>query len=246
MQKFEQQVRQFPIDVKEGQPVVAVSKKDDHFEVKSEGGDTYQGKTVIYAAGKRPRQLNVPGENEFRGKGVTYCAICDGPLFEGMDVAIVGGGNSALSATLDMVKIAKHVYLVAVSDLRADTVLVDAAKDAKNLTILTHHQVQEVHGDGMVSGVTIKSRKSDEVKRLDVGGVFVEIGLLPNSEPVRELVKLNELNEVVVNNAGETGVPGLFAAGDVTDVPEKQIVVAAGEGAKAALSAHKYLQRSGK
>ncbi len=243
MQKFEEQVRQFPLEVKIGQRVESLSTIDGGFEVKTEKGENHQAKTAMVATGKRPRQLNVPGEKELLGRGVTYCAICDGPLFAGETVAVIGGGNSALEAADDMVKIAEQVYLVSLTPLTGDQVLIDKVSNASNLTVFLEHEVLEIKGGNRVEGIEIRSLKSKQKKGLDVGGVFVEIGLLPNSEVLGKVTSLNHLGEVKVNCANETNVPGLFAAGDVTNVPEKQIVVAAGEGAKAALQAHRYLQR---
>ncbi len=241
--KFQTQVSQFPIDQKIGNKVSRLEKVDGGFEAISEAGDRYQATAVIYAAGKNPRKLNVPGEVELTGRGVTYCAICDGPVFSGQRVAVVGGGNAALEAALDMVKIAEHVDLVSHSQLEGDAILIDKLSDAKNLTIFTEYQAEKIEGQNFVNGMLIKELKSGEQKRLDVTGVFIEIGLVPNSEPVKELIHLNNRGEVPINCSCETAIPGLYAAGDVTDVPEKQIVVAAGEGAKAALQAHRYLQR---
>jgi len=241
--KFHTQVSQFPIDQKIGQKVSRLEKIDRGFEAVSDTGEKYQSKVVIFATGKRPRQLNVPGEAEFTGRGVTYCAICDGPVFAGQRVAVIGGGNSALEAALDMVKIAEHVDLVSLTPFTGDAVLVEKLKDANNLTIFTEHQTEEIKGKDFVERILIKGLKSEEKKQLDVTGVFIEIGLVPNSDPVKGLVELDRWGEVPVNCSCETPVLGLYAAGDVTDVPEKQIVVAAGEGAKAALQAHRYLRR---
>jgi len=243
MRKFEEQVRQFPLEQKIGQGAVAVSRSDDGFEVTTEKDERYQAKAVIVATGKRPRELNVPGEQRLRGRGVTYCAICDGPLFAGQKVAVIGGGNSALEAADDMIKIAEHVYLVSITPLTGDRILIDKIKDVPNLTMFLEHEVVEVEGSNFVEGIRIRELKSGEEKRIEVGGVFVEIGLSPTSDLVKGLVSLNSGGEIEVNCANETDIPGLFAAGDVTNVPEKQIVVAAGEGAKAALQAHRYLQR---
>jgi alkyl hydroperoxide reductase subunit F len=243
MQKFEEQVKQFPLEQKIGQEVVALSRLDAGFEARTDKGESYQAKAVIVATGKRPRSLNVPGEERLRGRGVTYCAICDGPLFAGAKVAVIGGGNSALEAADDMVKIAEHVYLVSLTPLTGDQILIDRAKDASNLSVYLEHEVLEIEGSSRVEGIVIRDLKTGEQKKLEVGGVFVEIGLIPNSELVRGITELNKSGEIEVNCACETGIPGLFAAGDVTDIPAKQIVVAAGEGAKAALQAHKYLQR---
>jgi alkyl hydroperoxide reductase subunit F len=243
--KFQTQVSRFPIDQKIGEKVSRLQKIEGGFEALTESGNKYQAKAVIFATGKRPRKLNVPGEAELAGRGVTYCAICDGPVFAGQRVAVVGGGNSALEATLDMVKIAEHVDLVSLTQLTGDAVLIDQLATAKNLNIFTEHQTLEIKGQNLVEGVVIKDLKSGEEKFLKVSGVFIEIGLVPNSEAVKELVELNKWGEVPVTPTCETTIPGLYAAGDVTDVPEKQIIVAAGEGAKAALQAHRYLQRLG-
>ena len=243
MQKFEEQVKQFPIEEKTGDEAAGISRVDVGFEVRMEKGETYQGKAAIIATGKRPRPLNVPGEEQLKGRGVTYCAICDGPLFEGMKVAVIGGGNSALEAADDMTKIAEHVHLVSLTPLTGDQILIDKVKGATNITIFIEHETREITGDNFVSGIRVRDIKGGEERSLEVGGIFVEIGLIPNSELAKGLVNLNRLGEIEVNCACETGIPGLFAAGDVTNAPEKQIVVAAGEGAKAALQAHRYLQR---
>ena len=243
--KFEEQVKQFPIDMEIGEDVSSLSRISGGFEAKTDGGKAYQAKATIIVTGKRPRPLNVPGEEKLRGRGVTYCATCDGPLFAGMKVAVIGGGNSALEAVDDMVKIAEHVYLVSLTQLTGDQILVDKVKTAGNLTIFLEHEVLEITGEELVDGIKIQNLKTKQKTELEVGGVLIEIGLIPNSDPVKGVVNLNHVGEIEVNCNNETGVPGLFAAGDVTNVPEKQIVVAAGEGAKAALQAHRYLQRLG-
>ena len=198
---------------------------------------------MVFATGKKPRKLNVPGETELTGRGVSYCAICDGPVFAGQKVAVVGGGNSALEAVLDLLKIARHVNLVSMTPLTGDPVLSNQLKGARKLTVFLEYETTEVKGKELVEGITIKDLKSGKGKELEVGGVFIEIGLVPNSDAVKGLVKLNKSGEIIVTPRNETSVAGLYAAGDVTDVPEKQIIVAAGEGAKAALQAHRYLQR---
>jgi alkyl hydroperoxide reductase subunit F len=244
--KFQQQVNQFPIDQKIGHKVSQIKKIDGGFEVISDSGETYQGKVVLLASGKRPRRLNVTGEIELTGRGVTYCAICDGPVFAGQKVAVIGGGNSAIEAALDMVKIAEHVDIVSVTPLTGDPIMIEKLADAKNLTIFTEYQTEKVLGNGLVEGIIIKNLKTGQSQQLDVTGVFIEIGLEPNSGMVKDLLKLNQNGEVPVNCSCETEIPGLYAAGDVTTVPEKQIVIAAGEGAKAALQANRYLQRLAK
>jgi alkyl hydroperoxide reductase subunit F len=243
MSKFEEQVKLFPIDIKTGERVNSLSQTNKGFEVQTAKGESYQARAVIIATGKRPRQLNVPGEDKLKGKGVTYCAICDGPLFAGENVAIIGGGNSALEAAEDMVKIAEHIHLVSLTPFTGDQILIDKLTGASNMTVFLEHEVLEIKGENRVKRIIIRDLKSKQERELDVSGVFIEIGLIPNSTPVKEIVQLNRLGEIEVSCANETSVPGLFAAGDVTNVPEKQIVVAAGEGAKAALQAHRYLQR---
>ena len=243
MSKFEEQVKQFPLEQRIGVQAKSIKRIDGGFEVATDGGEKLQGKAVIVASGKRPRQLGVPGEEQFKGKGVTYCSVCDGPVFSGQRVAVIGGGNAALEAIDDMVKIAEHVYVVSVTPFTGDRILVEKVRAVKNLTEFMEHEVLSISGDKLVSGIEIRDLKTREKKKLDLSGIFVEIGLNPNSELVKGLTQLNAQGEIVVNCRNETDVPGLFAAGDVTNVPEKQIVISAGEGAKAALQAHKYLQR---
>lgn len=241
--KFQQQVNQFPIDQKIGQIVSQVKKIDGGFEVIAEKGDKFQGKSVILASGKRPRRLNVTGEMELTGRGVTYCSICDGSDFTDQKVAVIGGGNSAIEAALDMVKAAEHVDMVSVTPLTGDPIMIEKLSQAKNLTIYTGQQTEKILGESSVEGIIIKDLKKGSSLQLDVTGVFIEIGLVPNSDMVKDLVKLNQLGEVPINVYCETEVPGFFAAGDVSTAPEKQIIIAAGEGAKAALQAHRYLRR---
>lgn len=243
MQKFEEQVKQFPLEQKVGDEVVSLTRTDGGFEAKTDKGESYQAKTVIIASGKRPRPLNVPGEESLKGRGVTYCAICDGPIFAGEKVAVIGGGNSALEAADDMIKIAEHVNLISLTPFTGDQVLINKVKDTAKMSVFLEYQVLAIEGSSRVEGIAIKDLQTGEEKRLEVGGVFVEIGLIPNSNMVKGIVPLNKYGEIEINCANETGIPGLFAAGDVTNVPEKQIVVAAGEGAKAMLQAHKYIQR---
>jgi len=245
IRKFEEQVKQFPIDMKIGEDINNVSRISGGFEAKTGGGETYQAKAAIIVTGKRPRPLDVPGEEKLRGRGVTYCATCDGPLFADMKVAVIGGGNSALEAADDMVRIAEHVYLISLTQLTGDQILIDRIKEAGNLTMYLEHEVVEINGEKLVDGIRIRNLKTKQEKGLEVGGVLIEIGIMPNSDLVKGVVALNRIGEIEVNCNNETSVPGLFAAGDVTSVPEKQIVVAAGEGAKAALQAHRYLQRLG-
>jgi NADH-dependent peroxiredoxin subunit F len=241
--KFQQQVNQFPIIQKIGVKVIQVKRIAGGFEVIPETGESILGKAVILASGKRPRKLNVEGEDGLIGRGVTYCSICDGPDFTGQKVAVIGGGNSAIEAALDMVKAAEHVDMVSVTPLTGDPIMIEKLSAAKNLTIYTEQSTLKILGQSGVEGIVIKNIKTGTLSQLDVSGVFIEIGLIPNSDMAKDLVKLNPQGEVAVNSSCETEVPGFFAAGDVTNAPEKQIIVAAGEGAKAALTAHRYLRR---
>lgn len=237
--KFQEHLEKhkFELKIEEAQKV---ERANNLFSVRTDIG-TYQGKMVIIATGRKPRELKVLGETEFKNRGVTYCATCDGPLFEGLDVAVVGGGNSALEAVLQLIKIAKSVYLLhRRSEFRADTVLVEKAKASDKVKIWLNTQVKEIVGDKLVTGIRVQ--RGGKEKLLPVQGVFVEIGAVPNSDIV-DFVEKNRVGEIIVNCKCETSVPGIFACGDVTNVPEKQIVVAAGEGCKAALSAFRYISQ---
>ena len=237
--KFYEHLKHYGFDVKV-EEVKRIEPSGDLFNVKTAYAN-YLSKTVIVATGRRPRELNVPGEREFKNRGVTYCATCDAPLFEGMDVAVVGGGNAGLEAVLQLMKIANKIYLIEIMPhLKADPILVEKALASDKVEVWTSTKVLEIMGEKTVNGIRVQ--RNGEVKVLPVQGVFVEIGSIPNSEIV-DFVEKNQWGEIIVNCACETSFPGLFAAGDVTNVPEKQIIIAAGEGCKAALSAFRYLSR---
>ncbi|MFC1654669.1 FAD-dependent oxidoreductase, partial [Myxococcota bacterium] len=212
-----------------------------------ESGAAYTGRTVLLATGKRDRPLNVPGEKELVGHGVAYCSTCDAPFYKGQTVAVAGGGNSAFTALLDLLKVDAQVTLINfVEGWQADPVMIESArKYGDRVKYLDEHEVVRIEGSGKVAALVVKDRKSGEEKKLVVSGVFIEIGLLPNSGPVVGLVDLNEHKEVVIDCFCRTSLEGMYAAGDVTTVPHKQIVISAGEGAKAALSAYDYLTRRG-
>ncbi|GAB3460552.1 alkyl hydroperoxide reductase subunit F [Massilia terrae] len=215
-------------------------------EVQTESGAVLKTKSVILATGARWREINVPGEKEYRNHGVAYCPHCDGPLFKGKRVAVVGGGNSGVEAAIDLAGIVAHVTLIEFGDaLRADAILVKKLKSLANVDIITSAQTTGIHGDGKkVNGLSYTDRNSGASRKLELEGVFVQIGLVPNTEFLKGTVELSRFGEIEVNARGETSVPGIFAAGDVTTVPFKQIVIAVGEGAKASLSAFDYLVRS--
>lgn len=236
--KFEEHMRKFNFDIKENEEVKELISEKGAFLVKTDK-DNYQAKTVIVASGKRSRELGVTGEREFKNKGLTYCATCDGPLFAERDVAVIGGGNSALDAVLQLTKIANKIYVINITDnLTGDGIMQEKIRADNKVSIFNNSRVKEILGDSFVQ--TIKIEEDKEEKVLDVQGIFVEIGLIPNSDFAPSLEK-NERKEIIVNQQNETNIPGIFAAGDVTNVPEKQIIIAAGEGAKAVLSTFRYL-----
>ena len=239
---FEEHVKSFDIPVKLGTAITAITKQGDTFTVSTDEGTSYHSHTVLLSTGKRYRPLNVPGEKKLVGKGLAYCATCDAPFYKKKKVVVAGGGNSAFTTTLDLLKVEASVTMVnAIKGWQADGPLQERVKRNKTVTLLENHEIIKIEGTDQVTGVVVKNRESGTEEHLAADGIFVEIGLLPNSEPVKNLVKLNEHGEVVVDCSSQTSVEGLYAAGDVTTVPHKQIVIAAGEGAKAALSAYAYL-----
>ncbi len=244
--RFKEHVLQFDIPVGRKEVVTNVTDEETSFEVTTESGGAFRSRTVIVATGKRDRPLNVPGERELIGKGVAYCATCDAPFFKDKNVVVAGGGNSAFTAVLDLLKLASHVTAVNFAPgWQADEVLQVATRKSEKLELLDSHQITRIEGEQRVTAVKVKDRVSEKERSLPADGIFIEIGLLPNSDPVRGLVKTTPAGEVQVDCLCRTSVPGLFGAGDVTTVPEKQIIISAGEGAKAALSAYSYLTQRG-
>ncbi len=239
--RFAEQVKQFGIGLREADAVTGISDG----KVKSvlcKSGKTFQARAVIIASGNRWRHLGVPGEAELTGRGVAYCAICDAPLFAGKKVAVVGGGNTGVEAAIDLAKAAEKVVVVQnLAYLTADRVLIDAMGKYQNVETFFEHEVREIKGNARVEGLVVADKKTGSEQVLDVAGVFVSIGLIPNADMVKGMVKLTPMGEIVVDCACRSSVPGIFAAGDVTSVPYKQIIIAAGEGAKAALSACDYV-----
>jgi alkyl hydroperoxide reductase subunit F len=223
--------------------VARVKHFPPHFQVDTQSGQSYLCWALIVASGKRPRTLNVPGERKLTGRGVSYCAVMDGTSFEGQEVAVVGGGNSALQAVCDLCQVARKVHVVSLYPWKADPITCDKVNCLDNIEIHQGYTVSALRGNDCLEAVEIESPRNRDKKWLQVSAVFVEIGLVPNSEFIQGVLKVNQWGEIPVNMKCETEVPGLFAAGDVTDVPEKQIIVAAGEGAKAALAAYDYLQK---
>jgi len=245
---LEEHVKQYDVDIMNLQRADALvpGQNGEPHQVKFASGATLKAKTVILATGARWREMNVPGEQQYRNKGVAYCPHCDGPLFKGKRVAVIGGGNSGVEAAIDLAGIVAHVTLLEFDvQLRADAVLQRKLHSLPNVTVITHAQTTEVTGDGQkVNGLRYKDRQSGETLNVELEGIFVQIGLLPNTDWLKGTVELSPRGEIIVDNRGETSIPGVFAAGDVTTVPYKQIVIAVGEGAKASLSAFDHLIRT--
>ncbi|MCF7360813.1 alkyl hydroperoxide reductase subunit F [Vibrio diazotrophicus] len=224
----------------------ATYTEDGYIHVSLESGATLKSKSVILSPGARWREMNVPGEQEYRNKGVAYCPHCDGPLFKGKRTAVIGGGNSGIEAAIDLAGIVEHVTVLEFADtLRADQVLINKANSLPNVEIITMAQTTEVVGDGKrVTSLKYKDRNTDEIKEIELSGIFVQIGLVPNTEWLKDSdVELSARGEIEVGSRGETSMEGVFAAGDATTVPYKQIIIAMGEGAKASLGAFDYLIR---
>ena len=242
---LEEHVKSYEVDIMNLQRAKSV-KKGDLLEVELESGATLKSKAVIIATGARWRELGVPGEAEYRGKGVAYCPHCDGPLFKGKPVAVVGGGNSGVEAAIDLAGIVAHVTLLQFDpELKADAVLQTKLRSLTNVTIVTNAQTTEITGNGeKMNGLNYKNRETGEMVHLDLDAVFVQIGLLPNTDFIKGGdINLSKFGEIEVDSHGATSMPGVFAAGDVTTVPYKQIIIAMGEGAKASLGAFDYLIR---
>ncbi len=245
---LEEHVKQYEVDVinlQRGEQLIP-GKNGELHQVKFASGGVLKSKTVILATGARWREMNVPGEQQYRNKGVAYCPHCDGPLFKGKRVAVIGGGNSGVEAAIDLAGIVSHVTLLEFdANLRADAVLQRKLHSLPNVTVLTSALTSEVTGDGQkVNGLRYKNRLTGEEVTIELEGIFVQIGLLPNTEWLKGTIELSPRGEIIIDQRGETSIPGIFAAGDVTTVPYKQIVIAVGEGAKASLSAFDHLIRT--
>ncbi|WNF48529.1 alkyl hydroperoxide reductase subunit F [Pseudomonas sp. SG20056] len=246
---LEEHVREYEVDImnlQRASALVPASSAGGLHEVKFENGSSLKAKTVILSTGARWREMGVPGEQEYKAKGVCFCPHCDGPLFKGKRVAVIGGGNSGVEAAIDLAGIVAHVTLLEFADtLRADAVLQKKLYSLPNVTVIKSAQTTEVKGDGQkVNALVYKDRTTEELHSVELEGIFVQIGLLPNSDWLKGSVELSRFGEIIVDAKGATNIPGVFAAGDVTTVPYKQIVIAVGEGAKASLSAFDHLIRS--
>jgi alkyl hydroperoxide reductase subunit F len=246
---LEQHVRTYDVDIMNNQraeKLVPAAEPGGLVEVQMANGASLKGRSIVISTGARWRNVNVPGEAEYKNKGVAYCPHCDGPLFKGKRVAVIGGGNSGVEAAIDLAGVVQHVTLLEFADaLRADAVLVTKLKSLPNVTVHTQAQTTEITGDGQkVNGLVYADRATGQSHKVVLEGVFVQIGLVPNTEWLKGVVELSRHGEIVVDAKGQTSVPGVFAAGDVTTVPFKQIIIATGDGAKAALGAFDHLIRT--
>ncbi|PNY20500.1 NADH dehydrogenase [Streptococcus parauberis] len=245
MAQIEEHTKSYNVDIIKVQLATSIAKKEDLIEVTLANGAVLQAKTAILALGAKWRNINVPGEDEFRNKGVTYCPHCDGPLFEGKDVAVIGGGNSGMEAALDLAGLCKQVTVLEfLPEVKADQVLQDRAAKTNNLTIITNAATKDIVGQDHVTGLNYTDRESQEEKHIDLEGVFVQIGLIPNTQWLKDSgIELTDRGEIVVDGHGSTNIPGIFAAGDCTNSIYKQIIISMGSGATAAIGAFDYLIR---
>ncbi|MBO6347565.1 alkyl hydroperoxide reductase subunit F [Enterococcus casseliflavus] len=244
MRQVEEHINEYNVDVMKGQRAKDI-RRNDVIEVELENGAVLKTKTAILATGARWRNINVPGEKEFKNKGVAYCPHCDGPLFAGKEVAVIGGGNSGIEAAIDLAGMAKHVYVLEfLPELKADLVLQNRLNTLENVTVITNAATKDIAGSDHVEQLTYVDRETSGEFTLAVEGVFILIGLMPNTEWLKDRIVLNERNEIVVDKHGATNIEGVFAAGDCTDSVYKQIITSMGSGATAALGAFDHLIRS--
>ncbi len=239
--QFTEHISEFDTPILENATVTYIKSINNHHEIHLTNGTFYKTRSVIIATGSKPRQLNIPGERDLLGKGVAYCAICDAPLFKGKDVVVAGGGNSAVEAVLDMVKVAKSVTLVHRSELRADKILVDQLYQNSEINIHLKTKILEVVGKDFMTGLKTKSANGESIIPSD--GLFIEIGHIPNSDFIKDYLDVNNHGEILVDEKNRTNIKGIFACGDVTQIPYKQIIIAAADGAKAALCVNEYLNK---
>ncbi|CAM3469357.1 FAD-dependent oxidoreductase [Pseudostreptobacillus hongkongensis] len=246
-QQLEKHLSEYEVAFHKGHNVKEIKVVDNEKIVLVDDGQEFKTKTIIIATGGKWRKLGIPGENEYSGKGVHYCATCDGPFYRNKEVAIVGGGNSGVEAAIDLSNIVKKVFLVEYLDeLKADNVLIEKLATLSNVEVMTSSSVKEVKGNQFAESLYIENRKNNEKSDLNVDGIFVEIGTVANTDFVSELVKRNEKNEIIIDSNNMTSVDGIFAAGDCTNTKFKQIIIAMGEGAKASLAAFEYIIKNTK
>ena len=242
--KMIEHLKSFEIEIKENREVIDLDKKGDNFLVR-DNDEQYEAKAMIIATGKIPRTLNIPGEEEFKGKGVSFCATCDAPMFKNKEVAVIGGGNAGFGTAMDLVKYATKVYVLEfLEEMKGDPIMKEKLEKTGKVEFHTDVAVKEIKGSKFVESLVYEDRKTSEDHELKIEGVFIAVGMMAKAGFAEKLVELNEIGEVKIDRNNNTKTPGLFAAGDITDVKYEQIVIAAGEGAKAALSVDDFLNKS--
>lgn len=246
MNKMVEHLKSFDIEIKENREVIDLEKKENGFIVR-DNDQEYEAKTVIIATGKIPRSLNIPGEQEFKGRGVSICSTCDAPMFKGKEVAVVGGGNAGFGAALDLTKYAKKIYVLEfLEEMKGDAITKEKLEKTGKVEFFTNTAVNEIKGDKFVESLISEDRKTSKDKELKVQGVFIAIGMMAKVGFAEKLVELNEIGEIKIDRNNNTKTKGLFAAGDITDVKYEQIVIACSEGAKSALTAYDYINKAAK
>jgi len=244
-EKFFNHIQAFEIPLLEGIYVQSIVKNNGLFDVHLSNEAQLKAKTILLSTGSLPKKLGIPGEDEFDAKGISYCAICDAPFYKDKHVVVAGGGNSAIESALDLAKWAKKVTVIQRSRFRADKIPLENMYKNDKIDYMLETQILEVHGTNQVDSLTILDKKTNKTSIFKADGLFVAIGMKPNTKFIRDFVKLNDYHEVIVNSKQETNIPGLYAAGDMVDQPHKQIIIAAAEGAKAAIHANQYLKFKG-
>jgi len=242
IQQMTGHLKQFEIEIKEGKEVIDLDRRKENFIIR-DNDQEYESKSVIIATGKVPRLLNIPGENEFKGKGVSICSTCDAPMFKDKDVAVAGGGNAGFNVALDMIKYAKKVYILEFfPETKGDPITKDKLAQSGIVEFITNVSIKEIKGTKFVESLIYEDRKTGKDFEINVAGVFISIGMMPKVGFAQKLIDLNKIGEVIIDKDNNTKTPGVFAAGDITDIKYEQIVIACGEGAKAVLAATDYLK----
>lgn len=245
MNKMVEHLKKFKLEIKEGREVIDLETKGNNFAIRDNGDEEYEARAVIIATGKMPRVLNIPGEEKFKGKGVSFCSTCDAPLFKGKEVAVIGGGNAGFDAVLDLTKYAKKIYILEfLQEMKGDASTKEKLEKTGKVEFIVNAAIKEFRGKDFVESLIYEDRDTGEDKELKVRGIFIAIGMVPKAGFAEGLVEFNKVGEIVINKEdNSTRTKGIFAAGDITDVKYEQIVIAAGEGAKAALAVYDYLKK---
>ena len=241
IKQMTEHLKSFEIEIRENKEVIDLDKKGDNFIIR-DNDEQYEARAVIVASGKMPRTLNIPGEDKFKGRGVSMCATCDAPIFKNKEVAVIGGGNVGFGVAMDLVKYAKKIYILEFfEEMKGDPMTKEKLAQTEKVEFITNAVIKEIKGTKFVESLIYEDRKTSEDKEIKVEGVFISVGMMAKAEFATKLVELNKIGEIVIDKDNYTKTPGLFAAGDITDIKYEQVVIAAGEGAKAALAATEYL-----